>query len=416
MAKIKRIEVTNLKAIDHAEADFNGCTAIITAGNNKGKTSFLRSLTDRLRSIKPDYILKYGEDEGEAKLELTTGETFIWSFDNKTKAGEKLTFITKDNIKVALTKEISKKYFPPSFDIDTFLNASAKDQVEIMLKVLSVSVADLDAKYQEAYNERTYINKRIKELDTLASGVKLKLKEPESVESLLEKKRQIETKNEQYNNIKLKLDSKIKESESSKSTIARLEDSIKSLMETKAQEEAKLALLEKDIVNGKEWLDKPKNKPEEIPSDLTQRLKEAEELRKEYEVNQEKLKHHEELKRAQEKLKSLVKTLDDTLAERKKRMTTAGLPAGFEIIDDTLYYNGFPFNREQMSSSGVYIGALKLASLTLGEVRSLYFDASFLDRSSLEHIEKWAKENDLQLLIEKPDFDGGDIQYTIVNN
>lgn len=39
MTKVKRITVTNLKAIGEMTADFNGCTAIISAGNNKGKTS-----------------------------------------------------------------------------------------------------------------------------------------------------------------------------------------------------------------------------------------------------------------------------------------------------------------------------------------------------------------------------------------
>lgn len=41
MSKVKRITVSNLKAVSELTADFNGCTAIITGGNNKGKTSFL---------------------------------------------------------------------------------------------------------------------------------------------------------------------------------------------------------------------------------------------------------------------------------------------------------------------------------------------------------------------------------------
>ena len=66
MSKVKRITVSNLKAVSELTADFNGCTAIITGGNNKGKTSFLRSLPDRLRQQKPDKILKEGEVEGFA--------------------------------------------------------------------------------------------------------------------------------------------------------------------------------------------------------------------------------------------------------------------------------------------------------------------------------------------------------------
>ena len=45
----------------------------------------------------------------------------------------------------------------------------------------------------------------------------------------------------------------------------------------------------------------------------------------------------------------------------------------------------------------------------------MHFDASFLDKNSLAEIQLWANENDLQLLIERPDYDGGDIQYKIIN-
>jgi hypothetical protein len=33
--KVKKITVENLKALEKMEAEFNGCTAIITGGNNK---------------------------------------------------------------------------------------------------------------------------------------------------------------------------------------------------------------------------------------------------------------------------------------------------------------------------------------------------------------------------------------------
>lgn len=84
MSKVK-ITVSNLKAISNLSADFNGCTAIITGGNNKGKSSFLKSLPERLKSVKPDTILKEGAEEGFAEWELTTGEKLIWQFDKKQK-------------------------------------------------------------------------------------------------------------------------------------------------------------------------------------------------------------------------------------------------------------------------------------------------------------------------------------------
>jgi hypothetical protein len=37
-----------------------------------------------------------------------------------------------------------------------------------------------------------------------------------------------------------------------------------------------------------------------------------------------------------------------------------------------------------------------------------------LDKNTLAEIQTWANENDLQLLIERPDFDGGEIKYTLI--
>ncbi|AQY21373.1 hypothetical protein [Riemerella anatipestifer] len=100
--KVKTITVSNLKAVSEMTADFNGCTAIITGGNNKGKTSFLKSLPERIRGNKPDEIVKRGEEEGFAEWQMTDGSKFIWKFDTKTKKGESLSFITKDNIKTSV--------------------------------------------------------------------------------------------------------------------------------------------------------------------------------------------------------------------------------------------------------------------------------------------------------------------------
>ena len=62
--KIQKIEVKNFKAIADNEINLEGCSAIITAGNNKGKTSMLSGLIDRFRSLKPDVIVKEGEEKG----------------------------------------------------------------------------------------------------------------------------------------------------------------------------------------------------------------------------------------------------------------------------------------------------------------------------------------------------------------
>lgn len=90
------------------------------------------------------------------------------------------------------------------------------------------------------------------------------------------------------------------------------------------------------------------------------------------------------------------------------------MPEGIEITTDGILVDGFPLDRNQISTSKLYTSALKIASINLGEVRTLYFDASFLDRNTLTEIEQWAHANDLQLLIERPDWEGNEIRYEIL--
>lgn len=92
----------------------------------------------------------------------------------------------------------------------------------------------------------------------------------------------------------------------------------------------------------------------------------------------------------------------------------ANIPKDFEIVDSEIHYKGLPLNNNQISSSSKYIAALKLGSLSLGELKTMHFDASFLDKNSLKEVQSWAEKNDYQLLIERPDYDGGEIKYEII--
>ena len=107
--------------------------------------------------------------------------------------------------------------------------------------------------------------------------------------------------------------------------------------------------------------------------------------------------------------------VDRVLADKDEAIKSSTLPEGFGFDDEGITYNGFPFSKETLSSSALYIAALKLASTIMGHVHALHFDASYLDKNSLKEVWEWAEANDLQLLIEKPDFEGGEIHYETIH-
>lgn len=406
MSKVKKITVSNLKAVSALTADFNGCTAIVTGGNNKGKSSFLKSLPDRLRGNKPEMVLKAGEKEGFAEWELTTGEKFLWSFDEKK---EKLTFITERNIKTSLTKDISTYYFPAVFDVDTFLNSTPAKQKSVLQKLTGIDFTEIDLLFKEAYENRTWANKKLVEEKAKLQLIDPSLPSEELPTDALEKELAgIDVHNFRYTNIKKGVDEKLKQIVENDKEIAELQAKITTIQN-------KNIALNADIENGNKWMADDKNKLKLNAEELKQQLADLKEKNKEIVLNNKNKEQQAVVEKAELNAKHTDEAVKRIEAEKLEVIKNASMPDGFGFSDDGITYNGFEFTKEQLSSSGIYIAALKLAAIGLGEVKALYFDASYLDKNSLAEIEQWAVDNDLQLLIERPDFEGGEIEYQLVN-
>jgi len=419
MSKVKKITVSNLKAISDLTADFNGCTAIVTGGNNKGKSSFLKSLPDRLKSIKPDVILKEGATEGFTEWELTTGEKLIWQFDKTTKKGEKLILITKENIKTAITSELAARYFPKGFDIDQFLNDGPKKQRETLQKIVGLDFSDIDSRYKQAYENRTFANR---DLET-ARGKLVPVNEDIDTEpiDIIEIQKQIaaiDGHNERYTHVTSGLDEKSAAQAECQTEIVRLKSEIERLESLIQDQTNKISSLQVDIDKGNDWLQVEANKPksEDFKKDLNDKLIETQKTNKQIEENNNAKLLQKAFKEAEKLAQDADKLVKEIETEKTDLIKSAELPVGFGFTDDGITYLGHAFTKDQLSSSAIYIAALKLASLNIGEVKTLHFDASYLDKNSLSEIETWAHMNDLQLLIERPDFEGGEIEYHLIEN
>lgn len=448
--KIKSIEVLNYKAISEASIDLNGCSAIITGGNNKGKTSLLRGLIDRMRGERPEFIVKQGEEKGQNIIELTDGSRFEWKFTDKS---EQITYITSDGLKVnsGVLKQLGEKYFGIKFDIDKFISQSSKEQVNTLSKILGVDLTKLNQRYTEAYQERTIVNRELKNLEARNLIQPVEVKKPD-IEALKikksELKKQLELKNEEISkeNQKLKFDylADLSRLTEENKKFNALQDQKRDLLKAGNYFIENLTHMSKDKVFGKcVDLDKALKilgefeKPEEykpVPAVLDEPLykftitdPQIDLIDEEIEKAQMQETQYQLYKNSKivfdqwmsdlEKKRKLAfdkdKAVKDIENEKKQLIANANLPNEFSFTEDGIYYNGLPLTNNQLSSSSKYIAALKLNSLILGTVKTMHFDASFLDNNSLKEIQDWAEENDLQLLIERPDYDGDDIAYRI---
>jgi len=440
MSKIQSIEVTNLKAIDHMVADFSGHTAIITASNDRGKTTFLTAIPDRIRGERPELILKEGTESGKAVMVLTTGERFEWEFDNEKK--DKLIFFTRDGIKTSVTKEISARFFAPVFDIDKFLNSPPKQKSKMLQELAGIDFTNIDLKYKSAYSDRTGKNAVVKNLEAkLMATPEVEKAEPVDVSELQAKAEAEKARlNQVYQdnkkkNAELRAAYEKEKEENSAKYHAMLEKQA-TLRGNKMRAESLLDDLVILGYTGQEVSEFIKAMPEitevvnqEVPTpEYVEEMPDSAELDKinaqiasVAETNAKAQAYAnrqamiEELKKAQEDAERADQEVKTIEAQRKQMILDSKFPDGIEMTEDGVFVDGLPLDKKQISTSKLYITALKLAAMNLAQVRTLHFDASPLSKSNLEAIEAWAQETDLQLLIEKPSFESQDIQYEIVD-
>jgi hypothetical protein len=443
MSKIQKISVSNLKAISDLEIDFKGCTAIITGGNNKGKSTFLHGIVDRIRGVKPELIVKQGKKEGSGTIELTTGEKFLWEFD--VEGTDKLTFLTKEGYKTQVTKVIVARFFPPSFDIDKFLNSTPKEQSKQLQKIVGIDFTEIDSRYQLAYDDRTEKNREAEKFHVkLSQMLECEKAEPVDLTELQKQKEAERTrlnvlykKNKEANDLlrdawnkeKEKINKEVSEFNTQQSdnrvTYNKCFDLMNGLKvdgfenaDLEAFVKLKGLAIKKDKVSSELYPKEPKY-CDEMPDDkdlqaIDKKILDASETNTKAKAYSDYIAYKQSTKDAAIEAKDAdikVKSIEE---EREALIKSANMPTGISFAPEGITVDGFPLDKSQISSSKLYCAALRIASMNIGEVKALHFDASFLDKNTLAEIEEWASENDLQLLIERADYDAGDIKYELI--
>lgn len=431
--KIKTIKVENFKAISEEVADFNGCSAIITAGNRQGKSSLLKGLIDRFQGEIPSKIVKTGESKGFNRIELTDGAVIEWKFTEKT---ESFSFTTSEGVKMTqgVIKGIGKKYFGEKFDIDAFVNSSAKEQEKVLARLLGLDFLVIDEKIKKTYSERTdatrELNRIISEkksdptivvkpdLDAANNRLsKIKRVNKKLKDRFECRNKDFQEKIVEFNNEQIEIRNNRKIIEDSYVLFCKHDIGLWSecIDFEKAKRIHDKRLFEKDTRPLSSLPEPTYFKTDSVENALTEMHKQ-EVLFAVYEKEKESFENWViQGTEARKKVSECETNLTAARKEKTDAIAKASIPEGFEFSEDGLLYNGFQLKDSSISSSEKYIAGLKLGMIGLGLLDTMHFDASFLDRNSLAEVQEFADSKGIQLLIERPDFEGADtIKYEIL--
>lgn len=449
--KIKKSTIRNIKSIDEFTAELNGATAYIIGGNTKGKTTFIRFLFNRLSSSKTNdsSVLKDKEKEGITEIEMTDGSKFQYIIQPNDK--EKLIYVTNENIPVKATRDIIEKYIAKPFDIDKFLNMMPKEKVSYMLKIFDVNIDDLKTKLNDLNSQKKIYADLVNKKKVLLDNLQYVEKEVVDPSPLYEEKRRIldeynkateeireknkklrEEYNNKYNELFQKLLLYNNEVNNRKREKADLETCINILSsykdkystivtQLKEHWESIIVGKEKTVEQLKEYMGEFKEI--ELPPYPTGKINEIEKKIQEIEEQNKQVNKKQEYEILLNDYNNAVKVLNDVEQEIisvneeiRKSLLNIALPKPLSIDLNNIYYDNRPIDKEHLSTAELYIASLLLSSINLKELRVAYFDCSPLDKESMKLVIDFAKEKDIQLLIEKPDYDAGELRYEIVED
>ncbi|QGJ93491.1 DNA repair protein [Arthrobacter phage Mufasa8] len=384
--KIVSLQVENIKRLKAIRITPDGTGVVIVGGNNaQGKSSVLDAIWLALggRAASAATVRPVRDGEEAAMVRLDLGDLIVtrkWKGDKST-----LTVESADGAKYSSPQSILDKLVGKlAFDPLAFATWDAKKQREVLMGLVELPFDpdELDAKRKGLFDQRTDVNRQLKQLDgQLAGMIPAPAGTPDeevSVSELLEQYRAAQEQNRLTRVI-------ANDVESNKLRITQLREQ---LAQAEADLEGNLAALaarppQIDLFALESKLDDVDN----INANVRAKLE-----------RQAKLAERASTEERADRLTAEIEQLDTTKA---KGLADAVYPITGLGFDDTgVVYNGVPF---QQASSAEQLRISTAMGMALNpELRVMHIrDGSLLDANSLDLVSRMAEANDFQIWIER---------------
>lgn len=388
MSKIIELKAENVKVLKAIEIKPEGNIVELTGKNGQGKSSVLDAIVMALagKKYQPEKPVREGQEE--ASIEIDIGNLLI---KRKIKAdGSSIVKVeSKDGAIFKSPQALLDELFSNiGFDPLKFANMKSKEQFEELKKVLNISF-DFDmneAKRKGCYDERTYINRELKELESQEKAIIVSAETPDSkiiVSDLLKQLDEIRV----FNTVQYQ----------------------KKNLREKALEEVKRA--ESALAFAKECLKEcAEAEPLKDETELVNKINSAEEINSKVNFKLKKKELQEKISDKESKINGLTLKIDELSQERKAAIQSCKMPVeGLSFGDGVVLYNEIPLDQcSQGEKIKISTSIAMSDQSTKGDQLKVILikDGSLLDEDNMKVITEMAKEKDYQVWIEKVDSSG----------
>lgn len=400
--KIIQLKTQNVKNIKVVEITPEGNAVVLTGRNGVGKSAVLDSILMALTGKSVEEPIRKGQERAEIEVDL--GEIMVKRII--TQKGTRLEVWNKEGAKFTSPQMLLNKIVGDlTFDPMAFSNMKPKPQRELLLQVIGVSVDDINERIKKIYDERTGVNRDIRNLEGSLSGHAVPAPELPaeqiSINTEMRKIKELEAQREVY----LK---SVRAREDKLEQIQWNDERIKEMKKTIQQ-------LEKDIdevsEENKSLTEEIKKEPiEEVTTNdivkANDQFMGIEEKNKLITAAIEYRGIMGNLDKAKEQQDKLSKEISKAEAEKVEIVKSAKYPIkGISVGDECVLFEDIPFS--QLSTGQQIRISTAMAMAINPKLRVIMLrEGSLLDSAGLKEIESIAGAKGYQVWIEKVDESG----------
>lgn len=399
--KIVNLQAENVKRLRAVEITPDGAVVTIGGRNAQGKSSILDSIEYALGG-KPKVDRPIRDGQSSAKVVLETEDLIVTRTFSS--SGSQLKVENRNGRKFSSPQAmLDKLYGSLTFDPLAFSRKNAKDQAEALRALTGIDLTELDRARQDAYDERTLVNREIKSIAAQVDAIPLEDVEPVSLSELTTELERRCDHNRREKELQHELNQRSRELDSYEEDLRSVRNQIQALQEKEAylleqSKKAEVALEEATAAS---------QAFEELDTEgIRQQIADAEKINAVAAQSKRRLELCAQVQEKQAIADALTKTINEIDAEKQATLADASFPLdGLAFDENGVTMNGIPF--QQCSSAEQLRISVAMGFAMNPELRVLLVrEGSLLDSESVEIMRQLAEQHDGQLWIEKVSEDG----------